>query len=507
MEPNRGDIVTVLDTDALIAEYMPLAQSLALQVWRTAPHALELDELRAIGYLGLVGAATRWESYCVAPETLVLTAGLRWVRADSLEVEDEIVGVDEYPAVGRDRKYRRAAVTVAGRAVKPCARITFTDGRTVFCSLDHPWLTVRQVSAHKARIIGVGGTYSWVETARLRPGDRLCAPLRVWPEEDTAEVGWLAGILDGEGCLNADPRRVISSGEFGANTVNISQNDGVVLDRIKQTLTGIDLPFQIAGPDSQSRVWRINVNRRSAAMELLGRTKPVRLNAARLWEGASIYTRHGRDSHTRTIEAVELIGPEEVVVLETSSGTYLANGLVAHNCRENEFSPYALEYFKTFVQRRIHGALYDAIRASDWATRGLRSRAKALQAAGQERGATDAELAERTGLSIADVRSTIRGMARRPVSLEAEELDPQGHTDVESTVFTAAVLDRMVGVIRDLPGDQQAVIALHYHRGLQLQAIAAEMGIAESRASQLHARAVLTVHEALQAAVADRGSR
>jgi DNA-directed RNA polymerase specialized sigma subunit len=45
------------------------------------------------------------------------------------------------------------------------------------------------------------------------------------------------------------------------------------------------------------------------------------------------------------------------------------------------------------------------------------------------------------------------------------------------------------------------VLTLHYFKGLQLQQVAKAMGISESRASQLHARAVLAVHEQMITAV------
>ncbi len=174
-------------------------------------------------------------------------------------------------------------------------------------------------------------------------------------------------------------------------------------------------------------------------------------------------------------------------------------------CAEKGYSPEALEFLKPFVVRRVKGALYDAIRASDWATRSLRTRAKALADAGADRGnLTHAQLAERTGMTEAEVRATVRAMAQRPVSLDAEELDPGADDDVESSVFTRTVLDQAVTAIRDLADDQQIVIALHYHRGLQLQEVARAMGITESRASQLHARAVLAIHAAMREAATSR---
>lgn len=171
-------------------------------------------------------------------------------------------------------------------------------------------------------------------------------------------------------------------------------------------------------------------------------------------------------------------------------------------CKENNFDPNALEFMKPFVVRRVNGALLDAIRSDDWATRSLRSRARQLQEAGlgQQRGLTYDELSNRTGLTVAEVRATQRGIAQRPTSLEAEEIDPTTDSDVESNAFAGALLTVVVDTIRSLDADQQAVVALHYHRGLQLRQVAHAMGITESRASQLHAKAVLAIHEAMKTA-------
>lgn len=171
-------------------------------------------------------------------------------------------------------------------------------------------------------------------------------------------------------------------------------------------------------------------------------------------------------------------------------------------CAQNRFDPGRLEFFKPFVVRRVRGALMDAIRQADWATRSLRTKAKAIQQANaQERGLSEQEVAERAGLSVEQVRATRRDMAHRPVSLEAEELDPASIQNVESSAFTSTILTAVVAIIRALPTEQQVVVALHYHRGMQLQEIAKTMGITESRASQLHARSVTTIHAAmLQAA-------
>jgi len=174
-------------------------------------------------------------------------------------------------------------------------------------------------------------------------------------------------------------------------------------------------------------------------------------------------------------------------------------------CERNNFDPGRVEFFRPFVVRRVHGALIDALRSADWATRSLRTRAKALQEAGSDRGLPETELAERAGMTVAEVRATVRGMAQRPVSLEAVELDPACGHDVESSVAARHILGEVVAAVRGLDRDQQTVVALHYHRGLQLQEVARTMGITESRASQLHAEAVLTIHTVMVAAAGGDG--
>lgn len=173
-------------------------------------------------------------------------------------------------------------------------------------------------------------------------------------------------------------------------------------------------------------------------------------------------------------------------------------------CAENGHDENALQFFKPYVVRRVYGSLIDAIRSADWATRSLRTRAKALQEAGQDRGVPETVLAERSGMTVKEVRATIRGMSQRPVSLEAEELDPVADTAVEGDAFVTDLLGNLVGAIRDLDPEQQVVLTLHYYQGLQLQQVAKQMGVSESRVSQMHAAAVLKVHEQMLAAAHHR---
>jgi RNA polymerase sigma factor for flagellar operon FliA len=174
-------------------------------------------------------------------------------------------------------------------------------------------------------------------------------------------------------------------------------------------------------------------------------------------------------------------------------------------CEENGFDPKRLEYFKPFITRRVNGAVMDHLRSSDWATRSLRSRSKLLQEAGLGQGVSTEELASKTGLSVKQVTDTLRDLARRPVSLEAEELDVDSDTTVENTSAGNSLLEVVRVTVLSLDQDCQTVLALHYYLGRELKAVAAQLQITESRASQLHTRGVLAVREALLRAAQDQG--
>lgn len=72
------------DVDTLIENHLYVARDIALREWRTAPHALDREDLLSDAYFGLVDAANRWEAYCAkkqydpnATQYFKVFAGLR----------------------------------------------------------------------------------------------------------------------------------------------------------------------------------------------------------------------------------------------------------------------------------------------------------------------------------------------------------------------------------------------------------------------------------------------
>ena len=266
--------------------------------------------------------------YCVVPETPVLTANLDWVPIGGMLVGDEVVGIDEWPVKARaSRAFRRAKVTGIRRRVTECVLVEMEDGRNVTCSTEHKWLAKRH---WKGTDQHGPGTYEWRESRLLKPGDLLSSPLRrTWKEETSFDAGWLSGMFDGEG----------TCGKYGNQgypnvILSVAQNPGPVLDRLQVILKEMDINYyhqkrHAADRGNNYRCQVLQISSRTDAMELLGRLHPTRLNADLLWEDMPARSREVKYGIVRQVHPV---GPAEVVSMSTSTGTYLANGLAAHNC-------------------------------------------------------------------------------------------------------------------------------------------------------------------------------
>jgi RNA polymerase sigma factor FliA len=174
--------------------------------------------------------------------------------------------------------------------------------------------------------------------------------------------------------------------------------------------------------------------------------------------------------------------------------------------------------FETFAERRIRGAMIDALRKDAW-PRGVRRVRRELEAAreklraslGHEPSLADLAAAigsdeKRLGKTIVRI-NTIESTS--PFS-SAESVD---ETQLPAVLVPAEperpdmqyerdeVKNRVRNAIATLPVREQKVIALYYYSEVTMKDIGAELGVNESRVSQLHARAIRRLREALGAEV------
>jgi RNA polymerase sigma factor for flagellar operon FliA len=172
--------------------------------------------------------------------------------------------------------------------------------------------------------------------------------------------------------------------------------------------------------------------------------------------------------------------------------------------------------FETFAERRIRGAMIDALRRDAW-PRGVRRQRRELEAAREE-------LRRELGCepSLADLATKMgsdeKRLGRTIVRINAiESTSPMANNENLSEASLPAALipsepespdaayervetgDRVRAAIASLPPREQKVISLYYYQEATMKQIGAEIGVNESRVSQLHARAIRRLKDALRA--------
>lgn len=266
--------------------------------------------------------------FCVAPETRVLTADMRWARIDTLGVGDELVAVDEHPPGGRGkaRKMRAATVRAAQKVARAAYRITFDDGRSVVCTDQHPWLTRKAGdSAEWRSLSGQGNSV----VGRIKVGTQVRWVTKPWEAGDI-EDGWMGGMLDGEGSIAKSSH---------AAGINVSQRPGPVWDRLVRYATerGYNACIESDGAERPSKHGKVPVpklafGRMDEMMRLIGQTRPTRFVGNRFWDGRELPgKRNGNGVGWATVTGIEELGEQPMVDLQTSTGTYIAEGFVSHN--------------------------------------------------------------------------------------------------------------------------------------------------------------------------------
>jgi RNA polymerase sigma factor for flagellar operon FliA len=171
-------------------------------------------------------------------------------------------------------------------------------------------------------------------------------------------------------------------------------------------------------------------------------------------------------------------------------------------CAQTGRDPHRYEFLPAYFLARMRGSMLDWLRSQDWVTRSDRTRAKAIRDAGQDRGATEGELAAATGMTVTQVRDTIAAVAARPVSIDAEPHDVPDPGDVESQAVVSEVLGAVTAVTAAMPPGVQVLLALRYYAGRSLAEAAEAAGMEPGEAARAHTDAILKIHDAMIKAVA-----
>lgn len=310
------------DINALFPGSMTLASDddLVVKRWPTGviPVDLAFDGGIPRGrYVELYGP------YCVTPDTRVLTSDLAWVPAGDLTVGRGLVGFDETLNHGRGKntKMRPAEVTRWGEARLDGVRIV-TDRGEIRCSVGHGF-----VARHRTQKIR-----EWRTAGAVLPGDSLLWTAEPWDELNSRDAGYVAGMMDGEGTMDSNSR------------LSFAQNIGPVLDETILALKRLGFDVSINPKPAPCVSARI-VGGMWESMRLVGQVMPVRFlpKAQRMWVGRDLVSKGPYctpGTATATVLAVEPLGLIDVVTMQTTSDTFIANGFPSHNSTLKSYVAY-----------------------------------------------------------------------------------------------------------------------------------------------------------------------
>ena len=169
--------------------------------------------------------------------------------------------------------------------------------------------------------------------------------------------------------------------------------------------------------------------------------------------------------------------------------------------------------FHRYAATRIKGALLDELRTHDWASRPVRAKARQMDVTTEKltarlgRAPTAEELAAEMGVE----RQTIDGLAQdlhRATVLNYEAMVQSGDSDsvllVDDHDPEGDLLDRernayLVDAVKALPERLRIVVLGYFFQDRSMQEIGAELGVSESRVSQLRAEALDLLRDGMNA--------
>lgn len=200
--------------------------------------------------------------------------------------------------------------------------------------------------------------------------------------------------------------------------------------------------------------------------------------------------------------------PSHVAVDDLTSA-----GMFALAAAAASFDPERGVPFGRYAATRIKGALLDELRSMDWASRSVRSKAREQDAtrdalaARLQRDPEDREVAAALGIGVEEVREVSRQVHQSVVvrldavadSGAADAMLPRAERTPEDVVVDTERDAYLTAAVESLPERHRAVVRAVFFEDRLLKDVAAELGVTESRASQLRTEALTMLRDGLNA--------
>jgi RNA polymerase sigma factor for flagellar operon FliA len=170
--------------------------------------------------------------------------------------------------------------------------------------------------------------------------------------------------------------------------------------------------------------------------------------------------------------------------------------------------------FTRYAATRVRGAIIDELRGIDWASRSVRRKARELDetrsrlASQLGRTPTEAEVASATGLSVEEISANEDDVARASVmSLQGfgdtpiDDVLPTRAPSPEERVEQQERVGYLVDAVALLPDRLRTVVEGYFFAERPMAEIAEELGVSESRVSQMRAEALVLLKDAMNSAL------
>jgi RNA polymerase sigma factor FliA len=169
--------------------------------------------------------------------------------------------------------------------------------------------------------------------------------------------------------------------------------------------------------------------------------------------------------------------------------------------------------FDRYASTRIRGALLDELRGRDWASRSVRARARSMTQATEDltaklgRSPTNDEVAVALDVEPGSVQKLVDDVHRATV-LNYDSLVLEGDAesflaaDTESPEEAIVARERrafLTDAVSALPDRLRRVVIGYFFEERSMQDLADELGVSESRVSQLRAEALLLLKDGINA--------
>ena len=189
-----------------------------------------------------------------------------------------------------------------------------------------------------------------------------------------------------------------------------------------------------------------------------------------------------------------------------------------------KYSPKFGARFETYALVRIRGNIIDKIRSQDFLPRSVRKKIKSVKDAQEElkrkfgRAATTSEVAEFLGCEkekveqiLSDdtvVTSIYDKKTTNDESIEIiDTIQDSNRLNPSEEVEDKTIKLELEHALKRLPERERTILVLYYHENMTLKEIGEAIDLSESRASQLHAQAIMKLKNLLSESRVERLKR